>query len=117
MIIAVVSALFSFLHRRWDEQEEEEKKEEDESRKGERRSKFYPGGNQPATRKRHNVFIFKKDDLDNDNIITMVDELPTYLRNKEQLEDIKSKAVHNMTQPVAENERETENQTNNTIIF
>lgn len=112
-----IPGMDNVIARKTQSKEEEEKKEEDESRKGERRSKFYPGGNQPATRKRHNVFIFKKDDLDNDNIITMVDELPTYLRNKEQLEDIKSKAVHNMTQPVAENERETENQTNNTIIF
>ncbi|MBU3854578.1 MAG: cell division protein FtsZ [Candidatus Paraprevotella stercoravium] len=112
-----IPGMDNVIARKTQSKEEEEKKEEDESRKGERRSKFYPGGNQPATRKRHNVFIFKKDDLDNDNIITMVDELPTYLRNKEQLEEIKSKAVHNMTQPAAENERETENQTNNTIIF
>ena len=105
------------IARKTQSKEEEEKMEDEESRKGERRSKFYPGGNQPATRKRHNVFVFKKDDLDNDNIITMVDEMPTYMRSKDQLEDIKSKTAHNIAQSTAENEEETTTQPNNTIIF
>lgn len=97
--------------------EDEEKKEDEESRKGERRRKFYSGDNQPAIRKRHNVFLFKKDDLDNENIITMVDEMPTYYRTKEQLEEIKSKTAQSMTQEPVNNEPKNNNQTNNTIIF
>ena len=97
--------------------ENDEEKENEEIQKGIRRDQYYPGRNQTATRKRHNVFIFKKDDLDNDNIITMVDEMPTYIRNKEQLEEIKSKTAHNLAQTVVENEPETTSQPSNTIIF
>lgn len=113
-----IPGMDNVIARKTQSKEEEEEKEDEESRKGERRRQFYPGGNQPATRKRHNVFIFKKDDLDNDNIITMVDEIPAYNRTKEQLEDIKSKTVHNITQNINESENENTNQQqNNTIIF
>lgn len=99
-------------------QEEDEEKENEEIQKGIRRGQYYPGGNQQTTRKRHNVFIFKRDDLDNENIITMVDELPTYCRTKEQLEDIKSRTDQSLAQESAEEEKKNDiNQTNNTIIF
>lgn len=99
-------------------QEVDEEKENEEFKKGLRRDLYYPGGNQQTTRKRHNVFIFKKEDLDNENIITMVDEQPTYSRTKELLEEIQSKTNQDLSQETPEKENKNDiNQTTNTIIF
>jgi cell division protein FtsZ len=66
----------------------EEKAEENT----ERREQFYGtserGG---ATKKRPKVFLFGIEDLDNEEIISMVEITPTYKRTKEQLNDIKAK--------------------------
>lgn len=47
-------------------------------------------------------YIFKEDDLDNEDVISMVETLPTYKRSKEslrQLTDIGSKATSNAIEP------------------
>lgn len=58
----------------------------------ERRGKFYGtsekvGGN----KKRPKVYLFGPNDLDNDEVISMVEITPTYKRTKELLNDIKAK--------------------------
>lgn len=39
-------------------------------------------------------YTFSQEDLDNDDIISMVDTTPTYKRSRTELEEIQSKAVH-----------------------
>ena len=43
-------------------------------------------------KKRHNIYIFSLEDLDNDDTISMVETTPTYQRTKTVLESIQSKA-------------------------
>ncbi len=44
-------------------------------------------------RKRRHIYLFNAEDLDNDDIITMVENSPTYLRDKTTLGKIKAKAA------------------------
>ena len=46
----------------------------------------------PVRRRRHNTYIFTDDDLDNDDIISMVDARPAYNRTKEEISKIKEKS-------------------------
>lgn len=72
---------------------ETEKQEENE----ERRINFYGSSDKIGTmRKRPKIFLFGQDDLDNEEIISMVELTPTYKRSKEVLTDIKSKAYGNV---------------------
>lgn len=65
-----------------------EKQEENE----ERREGFYGGDKKGTLRKRPKFFLFGLDDLDNEEIISMVELTPTYKRSKETLSEIKAKA-------------------------
>lgn len=75
--------------------EEEERlaeQEEIRQKKEDRRSNYY---NIVRTnrKKRHHLYVFSQEDLDNDNIISMVETIPTYKRTKSELESIQSKAA------------------------
>ena len=66
----------------------EEKAEENDTR----REQFYGTNDRSGgTKKRPKVYLFGLDDLDNEEIISMVEITPTFKRTKEQLNDIKSK--------------------------
>lgn len=73
-------------------QHEVEKQEENE----ERREGFYGGDKRDTLRKRPKFFLFGLEDLDNEEIISMVELTPTYKRSKEVLSDIKAKAFGNI---------------------
>ena len=77
------------------EQQNREKGAEDEEKKAkeeERREMFYSnGGTTTARRRHHNIYIFSDADLDNDDVISMVETLPTYRRTKDELNRIKNK--------------------------
>lgn len=53
-------------------------------------------GIQRARAKKRHLYIFSPEDLDNDDIISMVEMSPTYQRDKTTLEGIRSKAVVEM---------------------
>ena len=66
----------------------EEKAEENDIR----RELFYgPNDSKSTSKKRPKVYLFGIEDLDNEEIISMVEITPTYKRTKEQLNDIKAK--------------------------
>ena len=66
----------------------EEKAEENDTR----REQFYGTNDRSGTsKKRPKVYLFGLDDLDNEEIISMVEITPTYKRTKEQLNEIKAK--------------------------
>lgn len=89
--------------------EEEEKEKE----KDQRREELYgPNGKRTIYNK---FYIFSQEDLDNDDIISMVDIAPTYKRSKAILENIKAKAsCQESARPVQEQQ---ENATPNMIKF
>ena len=63
--------------------------QEKEMRNQERRETFYGGDNTTRrTKRRPNIYIFRPEDLDNDDIISAVEQTPTYKRTREVLESI-----------------------------
>lgn len=72
-----------------------EEQQEKEQQNDIRRDRFY--GTNSSKRRNKNyqkrIYTFSQEDLDNDDIISMVDTTPTYKRTKMELEAIQSKAV------------------------
>ena len=69
-----------------------ERDEENEERRG----GFYGGDKKGTLRRRPRFFMFGLDDLDNEEIISLVELTPTYKRSKEALSDIKAKSYSNV---------------------
>ena len=77
-----------------EEQKRQEELEEEEQKKAERRDDFYPGSYKNNRKKgNYKIYIFTQEDLDNDDIISMVETTPTYKRSKAVLESIQSRAA------------------------
>ena len=80
-------------------QEEEERQlqlEEEKEKTTERIRKAYgesAGIGKKSLRSRRHIYIFNTEDLDNDDIIAMIEESPTYTRDKTKLLKIKTKAA------------------------
>ena len=80
-------------------QEEEERQlqlEEEKEKNKERIRKAYgesAGIGKKSLRSRRHIYIFNTEDLDNDDIIAMIEESPTYTRDKMKLLKIKTKAA------------------------
>ena len=80
-------------------QEEEERQlqlEEEKEKNKERIRKAYgesAGMGKKSLRSRRHIYIFNTEDLDNDDIIAMIEESPTYTRDKTKLLKIKTKAA------------------------
>jgi len=78
------------------EQKEQEKTAVDQEREDyneERRGFYYDiSSGSPVRRRRHNTYVFTDDDLDNDEIISMVDARPAYSRTKDEVNKIKEKS-------------------------
>ena len=84
------------IKKKKDEEEEARHQEEIDRQEenDERRAGFYgTSAGEGAMRKRPKFFLFGLDDLDNEEIISMVELTPTYKRSKEVLNDIKSKTI------------------------
>ena len=72
--------------------EEEEKRAENE----ERRKRYYGSDGNTTQYKRHpHIFLFKPEDLDNEDIILQVEGTPTYKRTRQMLEEIRNIASGN----------------------
>lgn len=77
-----------------EEQKRLEEQEKEAEIKSIRRDEFYPGSNKNNKKKgNYKIYIFTQEDLDNDDIISMVDTTPTYKRSKAVLESIQSRAT------------------------
>ena len=80
-------------------QEEEERQlqlEEEKEKNKERIRKAYgesAGIGKKSLRSRRHIYIFNTEDLDNDDIIAMIEESPTYTRDKTKLLKTKTKAA------------------------
>ena len=93
-----VPGMDSVLEKRSQEEEERQLQLEEEKEKNkERIRKAYgesaSGIGSKNLRKRRHIYIFSAEDLDNDDIIAMVEDSPTYLRDKTTLGKIRAKAA------------------------
>lgn len=99
-------------------EEELERIAEEEERKRVRRARYYGeeiNHNAPRTRRRH-IYLFSPEDMDNAGIVSMVEESPTYLRDKSTLNNIKFKAEQER-QLATEAAQEMESDTSGIITF
>ena len=79
-------------------QEEEERQlqlEEEKEKNKERKAYGESASNigSKSLRKRRHIYLFNMEDLDNDDIIAMVEDSPTYMRDKTTLTKIRTKAA------------------------
>ena len=92
-----VPGMDSVLEKRSQEEEERQLQLEEEKEKNkERIRKAYgesAGIGKKSLRSRRHIYIFNTEDLDNDDIIAMIEESPTYTRDKTKLLKIKTKAA------------------------
>ena len=80
---------------------EAEKAEEND----ERRTQYYDNPNRKSgQRKRSRIYLFGLDDLDNEEVISLVEMTPTFKRSKEELNSIKSKTYNSVAvEPESDN--------------
>lgn len=99
-----------------EEQQRLEKLEEEEQRRDERRDEYYGESiiKSNKDKRRFNIYTFSQEDLDNDDIISMVEASPTYQRTKLILESIKSKSTIDAP---ASNQPETTDTNSGIITF
>ncbi len=71
----------------------DEEDDEELNAKTERRERFYGPGTKTRKRRPRQLYIFGEEDLDNDDVISMVEATPTYKRSKEVLANIKGKTA------------------------
>ena len=70
--------------------EEEERAAEREDR----RNRYYgKDGSTAQYKRRPHIFIFRQEDLDNDDVISDVEQTPTYKRTRQVLDEIRNKAA------------------------
>ena len=81
-------------------QEENERRAEEEEKAAERRLKreHYYGtdGKSSKYKRRPHIYIFRQEDLDNDDVISSVESTPTYKRTRQELEEIKNQSSGNV---------------------
>lgn len=96
-------------------QEDELAKAQEEEEKDKRREGYY-GTDTPTTkRKQHaNIYFFRPEDLDNEDVIIAVEESPTYSRSQQRLEDIRKRSV---SEPEEDDEEPEETLQEGTISF
>ncbi len=97
-------------------EEELEQMAEEEERKRSRREIYYgkDTNNRMQRKRRRHIYLFSPEDLDNAELVTLVEESPTYLRDKSTLNSFKAKAEKDAVQ--MENEMQ-ENEENGIISF
>ncbi len=83
-----------FRKRTMEEQNRIAEEEERNTKLQIRRDTYYgKDGNTTQYKRRPHIFIFQPEDLDNDNVISAVEQTPTYKRTKQILENIRSQAA------------------------
>lgn len=82
-----------------EEQQRLEMMEEEERKKKKRREDYYDPTKLKSSKdlNKPNIYIFKKEDLDNDDIISMVEGTPTYERTKMLLKSIEAQSESSLS--------------------
>ena len=121
-----VKDVYGFEERAAEEQKALDKKEEEarqkaieeQIKKEDRRNSAY-GSDAFKSTEKFNIYIFSQDDLDNEDIISMVESTPTYKRRGVELGSIKEKSERGKQAPVMPETSQPEAQASapNTIKF
>lgn len=90
--------------------------EENAAERQERRTRYYGKDNSTAQYKRRpHIFIFRPEDLDNDDVISAVEQTPTYKRTRQILDAIRNPATVDAT--ATTDEEQNKEQIQGTIKF
>ncbi len=87
---------------------------EAEAEKDRRRGEYYETSDSKQEKTRPRVYLFSTEDLDNDDVILAVENIPTYKRTKRNIEDIK---MINAPKVVNKEEEEPKEPVNGVINF
>lgn len=92
-------------------QEEQERRAQAEEKEAELRAKreHYYGtdGKSAKYKRRPHIYIFRQEDLDNDDVISSVESTPTYKRTRQELEEIRNQANGSVKKPADEEQKVT----------
>ena len=76
-------------------QEEDKRRREEEDKAAEmqdRRNRYYKDGNKTQYKRHPHIYLFRQEDLDNEDVILAVENTPTYKRTRQMLEEIRNQA-------------------------
>lgn len=92
-------------------QEEQERRAQAEEKEAELRAKreHYYGtdGKSAKYKRRPHIYIFRQEDLDNDDVISSVESTPTYKRTRQELEEIRNQANGSVKKPADDEQKVT----------
>ena len=90
-----VDGMGSHFHKHSIEDAERKAKEDEKAaEREERRGRFYgKDGNNTQYKRRPHIFLFRPEDLDNEDIILAVENTPTFKRTRQMLEEIRNQAA------------------------
>ena len=72
--------------------EEEQRNAQEENERAERRGQYYQTNNPKGVQPRfYKIYLFEPEDLENEELVSLVEAIPTCRRTKEQLSEIRSK--------------------------
>ena len=80
-------------------QEEADRRAEEAEKKAEkqdRRNRYYRDDPKTQNKRRPHIYLFRQEDLDNEDVILAVENTPTYKRTRQTLEDIRNLASGNV---------------------
>ena len=86
--------------------------------KQDRRNRYYGGeGATKRYKRRPNIYLFRPEDLDNDDVISAVESTPTYKRTREILDSINSQASGEISNDVEDTPADPRDAVQGTIRF
>jgi len=96
-----------FTKRTQEEADRIAAEEERAAERQDRRNKYYgKDGSTGIIKRRPHIFIFRQEDLDNDDVISAVEQSPTYKRTRSVLDEIRNQALGEVKQADDEERRE-----------
>lgn len=89
-----VDGMETHIHNREVEEgkKQNEIDEEKEAQREDRRKHYYDDKDKPQSKQQQHFFIFRPEDLDNDDVILAVENTPTYQRTRQKLYEIRMQA-------------------------
>ena len=88
-----VDGMSGHAKKRTQEEDKRRREEEDKAaEKQDRRNRYYKDGNKTQYKRHPHIYLFRQEDLDNEDVILAVENTPTYKRTRQMLEEICNQA-------------------------
>ena len=88
-----VDGMSGHAKKRTQEEDKRRREEEDKAaEKQDRRNRYYKDGNKTQYKRHPHIYLFRQEDLDNEDVLLAVENTPTYKRTRQMLEEIRNQA-------------------------